>query len=62
MVSRSRHQCPQFVSQGAEESLRDAMQKFPDIGQDIKAALRDLGSEVVLKEEWTGTNKIRITN
>lgn len=62
MVSRSRDQCPTFLSHGAEEILRDAMEKHPDILQDVKSALRDLNCEVELKEEWTGTKTIRIAN
>lgn len=62
MVSRSRDQCQTFVNQGAEDILQEAMEKHPDILQDVKAALRDLGCKVVLKEEWTGTNKVKISN
>lgn len=62
MVSRSRDQCPTFLSHGAEEILRDAMEKHPDILQDVKSALRDLDCEVALKEEWTGTKTIHIAN
>lgn len=62
MVSRSRDQCPTFLSHGAEEALREAMDIYPDILQDVKAALRDLGCNVALKEEWTGTQKIKIAN
>lgn len=62
MVSRSRDQCPTFLSQGAEEVLREGMENFPDILQDLKAALRDLGCDVALKEEWTGKRKIPIAN
>lgn len=63
MVSRSRDQCPAFLSHGAEEALKAALEAYPDVAYDIKSALRDLGCEVVLKEEWTGTvNKISIQN
>lgn len=54
MVSRSRYQCPKFLELGAEDTLKAAMKKFKKCEYDIKAALRDLGCEVELKEEWTG--------
>jgi len=54
MVSRSKDQTAKFLELGAEDSLRQALAKFPEIEYDIKAALRDLGCKVSLKEEWTG--------
>lgn len=54
MVSRSRDQCDSFLSCGAEDLLNAAMTEHPSITQDIKAALRDLGCKVELKEEFTG--------
>lgn len=63
MVSRSRDQCAAFLSFGAEDVLKEAMNAYPDVQYDIKSALRDLGCDVVLKEEWTGVkNKIHIEN
>lgn len=63
MVSRSREQCPTFLSHGVEDILKQAMESYPDVQYDLKAALRDLGCEVQLKEEWTGIkNKIHIEN
>lgn len=63
MVSRSRDQCPVFLSFGAEEVLKQAMDAFPDTQYDLKAALRDLGCDVHLNEEWIGVkNKIHIEN
>lgn len=63
MVSRSRDQCSAFLSHGVEEILKQAMETYPDVLYDLKAALRDLGCEVQLKEEWTGVkNKINIEN
>lgn len=63
MISRSRDQCPTFLTHGAEEVLKQAMDEYPDINYDIKAALRDLGCDVHLNEEWTGVkNKIHIEN
>ncbi|KRT79212.1 Armadillo repeat containing protein [Oryctes borbonicus] len=54
MVSRSRYQSEKFLELGAEELLKAAMMKFKTSQYDIKAALRDLGCDVQLKEEWTG--------
>lgn len=63
MISRSRDQCPTFLSFGAEEIIVSAMEAYPDVQYDFKSALRDLGCNVSLKEEWTGTNnKIHIEN
>lgn len=63
MVSRSREQCPAFLKHGVEEILKDGMESFPDVQYDLKAALRDLGCDVKLKEEWLGIkNKIHIEN
>ncbi|XP_055315485.1 armadillo repeat-containing protein 6 homolog [Sitodiplosis mosellana] len=63
MVSRSREQCPAFLSHDVEEILKQAMETYSDVQYDLKAALRDLGCEVQLKEEWTGVkNKIHIEN
>lgn len=63
MVSRSRDQCSAFLSFGVEDVLRKAMNAYTDIQYDFKAALRDLGCAVELKEEWTGIkNKIHIEN
>lgn len=55
MVSRSREQCDSFLSHGVEDLLNQAMKDHPSVIQDVKAALRDLGCKVHLKEEWTGT-------
>lgn len=54
MVSRSRYECKKFLDLGAESVLKTAMKKFKKSEYDIKAALRDLGCNVELKEEWTG--------
>lgn len=63
MVSRSRDQCPAFLSFGVEDVLKEALKAYPDVQYDIKAALRDLGCDVELKEEWIGVkNKIHIEN
>lgn len=54
MVSRSKYQCSHFIELGAEDILKTAFKKFKECEYDVKAALRDLGCEVELKEEWTG--------
>ncbi|ALC42583.1 CG5721 [Drosophila busckii] len=60
MVSRSRNQCETWLSFGIEDLLNAAMLEHPAVAQDIKAALRDLGCKVQLKEEWTGTAEKKI--
>ncbi|KAL7737274.1 hypothetical protein ACLKA6_012897 [Drosophila palustris] len=60
MVSRSREQCDTWLSFGAEDLLNAAMTEHPLVAQDIKAALRDLGCKVQLREEWTGTAEKKI--
>uniref|UniRef100_A0A1A9W848 Armadillo repeat-containing protein 6 homolog n=1 Tax=Glossina brevipalpis TaxID=37001 RepID=A0A1A9W848_9MUSC len=62
MVSRSREQCDIWLSYGIEDLLNIAMNEHPTVHQDIKAALRDLGCNVELKEEWTGTAEKKILN
>lgn len=54
MVSRSRYQNKCFFELGIEEILQNNIKKFKEIEYDTKAALRDLGCNVTLKEEWTG--------
>lgn len=60
MVSRSREQCETWLSFGVEDLLNAAMVEHPSVAQDIKAALRDLGCKVQLREEWTGTAEKKI--
>ncbi|EDW48420.1 GM19919 [Drosophila sechellia] len=60
MVSRSRNQCETWISFGVEDLLNIAMKEHPSVEQDIKAALRDLGCSVHLREEWTGTAEKKI--
>lgn len=62
MVSRSREQCNIWLSFGIEDLLNVALNEHPSVHQDIKAALRDLGCNVELKEEWTGTAEKKILN
>lgn len=58
IVSRSRDLCDSFLKWGAEDQLNAAMAAHPTVAQDLKAALRDLGCKVELKEEWTGTRTV----
>lgn len=60
MVSRSRNQCETWISFGVEDLLNAAMMEHPSVEQDIKAALRDLGCSVHLREEWTGKAEKKI--
>lgn len=60
IVSRSRDFCDGFLKFGAEEVLNKGMVAHPSVAQDIKAALRDLGCNVVLKEQWTGTSTVKM--
>uniref|UniRef100_A0A1I8NQK3 Armadillo repeat-containing protein 6 homolog n=1 Tax=Stomoxys calcitrans TaxID=35570 RepID=A0A1I8NQK3_STOCA len=60
MVSRSREQCDTWLSYGVEDVLNTALADHPSVTTDIKAALRDLGCKVELKEEWTGTAEKKI--
>lgn len=60
MVSRSRDQCETWLSFGVEDLLNAAMAEHPTVAQDIKAALRDLGCNVELREEWTGKAEKKI--
>lgn len=60
MVSRAREQCEAFVNHGVEEILNTAMVNHPQIAQDCKSALRDLGCKVQLNEEWKGTSEYQI--
>lgn len=54
IVSRSRDLCEEFLKLGIEELLVTAAQKHSECGDDVKAALRDLGCNVRLIEQWTG--------
>ncbi|EDW85765.1 uncharacterized protein Dwil_GK23243 [Drosophila willistoni] len=60
MVSRSRNQSESWLSYGIEDLLNAAMKEHPSVEQDIKAALRDLGCAVHLREEWTGKAEKKI--
>lgn len=54
MVSRSRYQNQKFLKLGVEDILQVNLRKFAKFEYDMKAALRDLGCQVNLREEWTG--------
>lgn len=55
IVSRKKELSSSFIEAGVEELLQNALkrtQRAPT--EEIKAALRDLGCQVQLKEQWTG--------
>ncbi|KOC68226.1 Armadillo repeat-containing protein 6 like protein [Habropoda laboriosa] len=55
MSVRNKAECPEFVAHGVEDVLAKALKLHgPKIENDVKAALRDLGLKVELKERWTG--------
>ncbi len=54
-MSRSSELCADFVSLDVESLLQGVRSSHPRECEDAaKAALRDLGLKVELKEEWTG--------
>lgn len=53
VVARSREYCDLFLELGAEE-LVNLAQQVAECEDEAKAALRDLGCHVELKERWTG--------
>ncbi|KAK4884681.1 hypothetical protein RN001_000952 [Aquatica leii] len=61
MVSRSRYQSNKFLEIGVEPILKSNLKKFTHHEFDAKSALRDLGCEVNLKEEWTGSGGLLTT-
>lgn len=54
MVSRSRYQAQAFLDLDVESVLKANLAKFKKFEYDTKSALRDLGCDVKLNEEWTG--------
>ena len=55
IVSRRKELATIFLEAGVEQLLQSALkrpQRAPEV--EIKAALRDLGCDVQLKEQWTG--------
>ena len=57
VVARTREYCPAFVELGVENLIQQAMGKHPSCRDEAKAALRDLGCKVELKELWKGEGK-----
>ncbi|XP_059915421.1 armadillo repeat-containing protein 6 [Gadus macrocephalus] len=54
LVSSMEHLCQPILAMGAQPLIAQALQTHGDLGDVFKAALRDLGCEVELKELWTG--------
>ncbi|XP_049786589.1 armadillo repeat-containing protein 6 homolog [Schistocerca cancellata] len=55
IVARERSLAPLFLEMGVEEHLNSIIKKHDKrCDYDVKAALRDLGCEVKLIEQWTG--------
>lgn len=55
MSVKNKVECKEFVAYGVEDVLGSALRQHgPKIESDVKAALRDLGLKVELKERWTG--------
>lgn len=55
MSVRNKSECPEFIAYGVEDVLVKAVQMHGSkLESDVKAALRDLGLKVELKEQWTG--------
>lgn len=55
MSVRNKVECQEFIAYGVEDVLTNALQLHgTKIESDAKAALRDLGLKVELKERWTG--------
>lgn len=55
MSVRNQTESKEFLTHGIEELLLNAIRKHgKSIEEDVKAALRDLGLKVKLKERWVG--------
>jgi len=54
IVARTREYCDPILEQGAEALINEARQSHKDCHDGAKAALRDLGCHVELKELWKG--------
>lgn len=54
LVSRSKEFTDQILSLGTERLLNEAMTRHEAAQDEAKAALRDLGCKVELKELWKG--------
>ncbi|XP_071107843.1 armadillo repeat-containing protein 6-like [Haliotis cracherodii] len=54
LVARTRDNCQNILEQGAEALINDALHRHSGLEDEAKAALRDLGCKVELKERWKG--------
>lgn len=54
LVTRSKEHTVYFLEANAEEAIQVARRNHSEIEDEAKAALRDLGCKVVLRELWTG--------
>ncbi|XP_011298333.1 armadillo repeat-containing protein 6 homolog [Fopius arisanus] len=54
MSVRNKAESREFVAYGVDAVLRNAIKNHPVLAEDARAALRDLGLKVDLKEQWTG--------
>lgn len=61
IVSRSKQYVQEFVSLEIEDLLNSVRRTYPQSDASVKAALRDLGLKVELKEEWKGTG-VKVSN
>ncbi len=57
LVARSREHCSAFLELGTEALIRHVLGHHKSCHDEAKAALRDLGCSVELKELWTGDGK-----
>ena len=60
IVSRSKHLVEPFVALDVEDLLNEVGSTHQNAQDSVKAALRDMGLKVHLKEEWTGTKGLDI--
>lgn len=54
LVARNHELRPLVLEEAAEQYINEALRKYPEIKDDCKGALRDLGCQVELREHWTG--------
>ncbi|KAJ8304981.1 hypothetical protein KUTeg_018564 [Tegillarca granosa] len=54
LVARTRDYCEPILELGAETLINDALKKYKSCHDEAKAALRDLGCHVELRELWKG--------
>lgn len=57
VVARAPQHAGSFLEAGAEPLIQAAMTTHKECHDEAKAALRDLGCKVDLKELWTGEGK-----